>query len=145
MKKTNRLNTKTKNKINDCIANRESLVIEIKRITELKSSLDETIIEYFNEYKIKDFEFKGKSVRVQKNKSTNWDIDSLYKFVNQKLGKKVASSVVKEEVVKTYTLDENELHKLITDNKITSKSLKKFIDVKESRPFIRLYPIVKQS
>lgn len=144
MKKTKRLNTKIKDKISNCIANREMLTMEIKRITELKSHLDQSIIDYFNEYDIKDFEFKEKSVRVQKNKTRTWDINSLYKFLNQKFGKKIAKNIVKEKTVVTYHLDENELHKLITAKKVTSKVLKKFIDVKESRPFIRLYAIAKE-
>ena len=123
---------------------REGIKEDIKNWNAELAEIDGLIMEYYDKLGIKEIDIGDKVYRKQVNQYVEWDSTAFVDWLLQKFSSKFAYRLCKPVIKKEYIVNEDAVREAIVDKKISTKAVKKFIDTRESRPFIRSYPIRKE-
>ena len=134
----------TKQTLKKLLSSRIKLIETINDCNSKKAIIEQKIFNLYDNLEIDSVEHGDKIYRKQVNKYVNWNIDGLRKYLNKKFRKSVVNSMITPVVTTKYVIDEEEVHKNITQGKLKLSNLKKYIDFKESKPFIRIYDMDKK-
>ena len=130
-------------RLNKLLYKREKVMDYIKRLEDKKKSLDEEIIELYDKNEISEHVLDKKIYRKIINKRITWDASKVRDYISTRFGRKVADKVVETVTKVELVVDENELGKLITAGKVKNVVLNNFINVTETKPYLRVYNLPK--
>ena len=133
-----------KKTLKNLLLSRNKLIEKINDYNSKKDLIEQNIFNLYDSLEIDNIEHEDKVYRKQINKYVNWNIDSLREYLNKKFSKNIIDSMITPIITTKYVVNEEEVHKNITGGKLKLKNLKKYIDFKESKPFIRIYDMDKK-
>ena len=124
---------------------RDEIIDKVNDCNSKKALIEQDIFNLYDSLEIDNIEHGNKVYRKQINKYVNWNVGCLHEYLKKKFGKKMVDSIIIPVVTTTYAVDEEGVHQNITNGKLKPKNLKKYIEFKESKPFIRIYGADKKN
>ena len=132
------------NKLKELLNKRDDIIDQIKDLNAAKGIMDNSILSLFDHLNITTIDSEETRYRKQKNRSVKWDGLGFKSFLEDKFGIKTANSMVNIVTKKEYIVNEDNVRNFIASGHIQVKKVKKYIEVKDSNPFIRSYNIKEE-